>query len=67
MTKQYLSIRETSEIYGLGRTAIYELIGCKALKAIKAGSKTLISTETIEAYMASLPAAKVAAPRHRVA
>lgn len=66
MPKQYLSIREVSDIYGLGRSAVYELIGNGVLKAVKAGTKTLIAAETIEAHMASLPAAKVA-PRVRAA
>ena len=53
------SINDTKRHIGLGLTKIYELIGLGALDARKAGSKTLITGDSIKAYIASLPAAQV--------
>jgi hypothetical protein len=46
-------------------SSIYEAIGRGELDAIKDGGKTLLTTESIERYMRSLPPAKIKPPRPR--
>ncbi len=55
-----LSIDETCEASGLGRTWIYEAIGDGKLIAKKAGRRTIILPKHLEAYLESLPAADFA-------
>lgn len=43
-----LSIKDAARMLGLGRTAIYRLIGEQRLKTVKIGNRTLIKTESIE-------------------
>ena len=52
-----LSIDETCEASGLGRTSIYEAIGDGKLIAKKAGRRTIILPKDLKAYLESLPAA----------
>lgn len=66
-TKRFITVRETADIYGFSRSTIYELIGGGHFQAVKSGARTLIIVQSVEDYMASLPAAKVAAPRARAA
>lgn len=54
------SVNDTMRHIGLGRTRIYELIAAGRLDARKAGTKTLITGESIMAYGASLPPAPIA-------
>lgn len=67
MPKQYLSIREASEAYGLGRSKIYELLAAGSLSAVKSGTRTLLTAQSLDTYMASLPAATIAPSRNRAA
>jgi hypothetical protein len=53
------SIADTKRHIGLGHTKVYELIGQGILDARKAGKKTLITGESIRAYIASLPPAEI--------
>jgi hypothetical protein len=46
-------------------STLYEELGRGRLVAIKDGSKTLITVESIQRYMANLPAAKIKPPRPR--
>lgn len=62
--KPLLSIAETAEIIG-SRTKVYDLIGLNHLKAVKLGSRTRVVTESLEAFLASLPEAQIAPPRSR--
>lgn len=57
--EQLYSVRDARRILCLGHTAIYELIGGGALAARKAGRKTLILGSSIDAFIASLPPAKI--------
>jgi excisionase family DNA binding protein len=50
-----ISIDEAARLLSLGRTRIYELIDEDRLTAVKAGKRTLILTESMWAYVASLP------------
>jgi hypothetical protein len=46
-------------------SSIYEAIGRGELTAVKDGQKTLLTLESIERYMRSLPAAKIKPPTPR--
>jgi len=50
-----LSIRESCQAAGIGRTKIYEAIGSGKLIAKKAGRRTIILPKHLEAYLESLP------------
>ncbi len=52
-----LSIEESCQAAGIGRTKIYEAIGAGELIAKKAGRRTIILSKHLEAYLESLPAA----------
>jgi len=54
-----LSLNAAAEYLGLCRDSIYRLAGLGKLKAVKAGGKTLVTTESLQAYVASLPPAKI--------
>jgi excisionase family DNA binding protein len=53
--KTQLQIPEAVEYSGLSRTRIYDALRLKALKARKAGRRTLIAVADLDAYLASLP------------
>ena len=50
---------DASRILGLGATKIYELIGAGILDGRKVGSRTLITGESLRAFIASLPKAEI--------
>jgi hypothetical protein len=50
-------------ISGMSRTATYNALGRGDLKAIKVGSRTLVDVEAGLAWLRSLPAAQIRAPR----
>ena len=52
-------IEDARRCLGLGTTKLYELIGTGALDARKAGGRTLITAESLRAYLASLPRADI--------
>ena len=56
MKKLYGTVPQATEVSGMSRTAIYELLKRGDLTARKAGRRTLISFAELEAYLASLPA-----------
>jgi hypothetical protein len=56
-------IPDAGRITGLGNTKLYELIGQGVLDARKAGSRTLITGESLRAYVASLPKATITTGR----
>ncbi|WP_416211145.1 helix-turn-helix domain-containing protein [Nitrospirillum sp. BR 11828] len=53
------SIQEACKIGGFGRTKAYELMGSKILDARKIGSKTVITAESVHAFVSSLPVANI--------
>lgn len=61
------TIADATKIYGIRRTKLYELIGAKKLDARKAGNRTLITAESLRAYVASLPAADIRMTRKAAA
>ncbi len=52
---------------GLGRTSVYSLISQGILDARKAGGKTVITADSIERYVASLPRAEIHLAAHKAA
>ena len=56
-------IPDAGRITGLGNTKLYELIGKGVLDARKAGSRTLITAESLHRYIASLPKANITTGR----
>lgn len=63
MQPSFTSIKNWTEISGLGRTTTYYLIKEQRLKAIKAGRRTLIDVEAGMAYLRSQPAADIRCAR----
>ena len=55
--------RWCDEISGMSRTVTYEELGRGNLRAIKVGARTLVDVEHGLAWLASRPAAQIAAPR----
>ncbi len=53
--KRLYEVQEIIAITSLGRTSIYKAIGEGLLIAKKFGKKTLITAESLEAFIASLP------------
>jgi excisionase family DNA binding protein len=53
------TLPDASRLTGLGHTKLYELIGKGVLHARKAGSRTLITGESLRAYIAGLPKAEI--------
>jgi excisionase family DNA binding protein len=53
-----MSIADVSRRSGIGRTSLFEAIRLGKLKAVKAGSRTLIRHDDLMAYLDSLPPAR---------
>jgi excisionase family DNA binding protein len=56
-----VSIVDAARAAGVGRSTIYENINSGALKARKAGRRTLILRSDLEAWLSSFPPVKAAA------
>jgi hypothetical protein len=65
VTPLLVSVPQGCQIIGRGTAAMYELIGAGKVKAVKSGGRTLLIYESLVAYVAGLPPAKVAPPRRR--
>ncbi len=63
-TQLSYTIEETQEVTGLGRTSVYQAISHGKLDARKAGRRTLITAASVQAYLASLPPAKIRLASH---
>jgi excisionase family DNA binding protein len=50
-----VSVRDATQILGLGRTRIYELINAGEIIAKKDGNRTLLLMASLRAYVDSLP------------
>ncbi len=55
-----LSIDESCQVSGIGRTKIYQTIGAGELIAKKCGSRTIITPKHLAAYIDNLPVADFA-------
>ena len=60
-----VSVPQAAQMIGRGHSKIYDLIGEGTIKAVKSDNRTLIVVASLHEYVASLPLAKVAAPRVR--
>jgi excisionase family DNA binding protein len=49
------TIRQTTEVAGIGRTTVYGLIKGGQLRAMKSGARTLVCAESLRSYLDSLP------------
>jgi len=59
MYKRQYTIPETKDETSHGTTKIYQLIGAGILDARKAGTRTLITGESLRVYVESLPKANI--------
>lgn len=50
-------VEEAAEALRLGRTIVYELIRCGALRTVKVGTRRLVPVEAVREYAASLDGA----------
>jgi len=66
-TPATLSLRSASTYSGLGRSFLYELIARGQIDAVKAGRRTLLTTSSLDRFLASLPPAKIGAAVRRAA
>lgn len=55
MQPHCLTVADTCQVYGFGKTTLYELIATKKVDAVKLGARTLILAASVERYIASLP------------
>jgi excisionase family DNA binding protein len=55
-----LRVREACASLSISRSKLYEEVAAGRLRALKAGSRTLIPTKSIDAWLSSLPEAKAA-------
>jgi hypothetical protein len=53
------TIPGTGKAIGHGKTFVYELIGLGLLDARKSGKRTIVTAESIERYLATLPKASI--------
>ncbi len=65
MLKLLYGVKEACEEIHHGRTRLYKLIGEGRVRAVKAGSRTLIDGQSLAEYVAGLPTAEVAIGRKR--
>jgi len=54
-TSRAFAISDFCRSYGIGRTTAYAEIAAGRLRAVKAGSRTLITCDAAEAWLAALP------------
>jgi hypothetical protein len=60
---RYGTIEDVERTRRVSRASLYKLIGASKVIARKLGTRTLIDLESLDAYLASLPDAKVASSR----
>jgi excisionase family DNA binding protein len=60
---KYGKIPAACAMSGVARTTIYSWIAEGKIRAVKAGSATLIELASVEAHLASLPVANITPPR----
>ena len=53
-----VSIARACEIWGIGRTKMFELIAAGDIHAIKLGRRTLVRVDSIRAFVERLPSAR---------
>jgi excisionase family DNA binding protein len=58
--KRALTIQEFSQVYGLGRTRVYQELRSGRLRGRKIGKRTVITTDDAEDWLRSLPVIEAA-------
>jgi excisionase family DNA binding protein len=58
-----LTIEDAGTVLGVRRSTIYGLIGKGSLETRKIGTRTLVTTASIHAFLKTLPAADIAPPK----
>ena len=53
---QLITIREFCSRYSIGRTKVYELLNAGQIEAKKIGTSTLITSASVDIWLAGLPA-----------
>lgn len=53
--QENISINEAVRLFGFGRTKLYELIQSGDIEAFKLGRRTLVRTDSVRAFIDSLP------------
>lgn len=56
-----LGVKDAANFIGLSRSRLYELIGDGSIEARKLGSRTVVPTESLKAFVAASPLLKDAA------
>ena len=64
-TPRFTTIERWCAISGLSRRVVYDRLGTGELKAIKAGTRTLIDVDAGLDWLRSLPPPTIRAPRQR--
>ena len=62
-----ISIETAMQQLSVSRATVNRLLANRKLCAVKVGTKTLVTTESIEAFWASLPLATFRAPKQQEA
>ena len=58
---KYSTVADTIRSRGVSRTGLYRLLASGDAKAIKLGRSTLVDLESLDAYLASCPPARIGA------
>lgn len=66
ITPKFCTIESWGALTGMGRRSIYHALGRGDLKAVKAGSRTLINVEKGLAWLESLPPAQIRPQKPRI-
>ena len=54
-----IPLNEAAAVIGRCRRSLYDLIAAGAIDAVKSGRSTLVKYDSLKAYAASLPTAKI--------
>lgn len=57
-----LSIHAACQRLGIGRSRVYELLRDGALRAVKLGARTLVTSDSVDNFIGQLPPARFLAP-----
>ncbi len=60
-------IPQAQALSGLSRSALYRLAAERQVRFVKHGSNTMVDMASVRDFLASLPAAAIAAPRKQAA
>jgi hypothetical protein len=62
-TPKFAPLQQWCALSGMSRTATYNALGRGDLRAIKVGTRTLLDVDAGLAWLRSLPAAQIRAPK----